>query len=292
MPPTSSFAYLNGLRFHYLNWGGVGRPIVLVHGLASNARIWDLTAPALAAHGRVLALDQRSHGRTDPAESGYDFPSIVRDLQAFLEALHLERPLLVGHSWGASTVLLYAALRTVGPLAPAGIVMVDGGLFSMSDVPGLTWEKAEVMLRPPDLDGMPVADFRARLSGWLPPEVAPETAAEIILASFRVDDDERLFRRLPIPQHMLIARAIYEKKAFEHFARVRCPILLCPARQHPADERAAQFLHLKEAGAQRAAEVNPRVTTHWFDDTVHDIPLHRPQALADAILAFAETLTD
>src|SRR5207248_4685095 len=66
----------------YRDWGGEGQPLVLLHGLASNARIWDLVAPRLAAHFRVLALDQRSHGLTDPAEDGYDFPSIVRDLQA------------------------------------------------------------------------------------------------------------------------------------------------------------------------------------------------------------------
>ena len=92
MPVSDSYLSLNGLRFHYRNWGGEGRPVVLLHGLSSNARIWDFVAPRLAAEGfRVLALDQRSHGLTDPADDGYDFPSIVRDLHAFIETLDLQR---------------------------------------------------------------------------------------------------------------------------------------------------------------------------------------------------------
>lgn len=288
MASRSSYLFLNGLRFHYLNWGGAGRPLVLLHGLASSARIWERVAPRLAEHFRVLALDQRSHGLTDPAEAGWDFASITRDLHAFIEALALERPVLVGHSWGASTVLSYAAAR---PAGPAGIVMVDGGLFSLSEAPEMTWEKAEALLRPPDLDGMPVEQFLARLRGWLGDRYSDDIA-DLILANFRVDEDERLFRRLPIPHHMQIARAIYEKRAFDLFARVRCPVLLCPAAETPGDERAALFLSLKRAGAARAEMSAADVRTLWFEDTPHDIPLFRPAELADAIIAFGARLAD
>jgi pimeloyl-ACP methyl ester carboxylesterase len=295
MPGQSSYLLLHDLRFHYLDWGGAGRPLVLLHGLASNARIWDFVAPRLAAHFRVFALDQRSHGLTDPASDGFDFAAITRDLHAFVDALGLERPLLVGHSWGASTVLNYAALHGNAALRPAnvaGIVMVDGGMFSMSEAPEMTWEKAEVLLRPPDLDGMPVAEFRSRMRNWLPDGLDVETVAPIVLASFRIDEDERLFRRLPIPHHMQIARAIYEKKTFELFARVRCPVLLCPADETPRDERAAQFRALKHAGIARLAEVNSNVQTRWFTSTIHDIPLQRPVELAEAIADFGLQIVD
>jgi pimeloyl-ACP methyl ester carboxylesterase len=284
MPPIASYLFLNGLRFRHLHWGGEGRPLVLLHGLSSNARLWELVAPTLAEHFRVFALDQRSHGLTDPAEDGFDFPSIVRDLHAFIEALNLERPILVGHSWGANTVLEYAATR---PAGPAAIVLVDGGLAEMSSVPGMTWEKAEAMLRPPEIDGLPVAEFRARakefMRGWY-----SEAGVEIILANFRIDAEDRLYRRLPIPHHMRIARAIYEQKTSELYPRVRCPALLCPAVPPlPHDERAQQFLARKREGAARAEQVNPQMRTRWFEDTVHDIPLHRPAELAQAIVEFA-----
>lgn len=288
--PTASYLFFNGLRFHYLNWGGGGRPLVLLHGLASNARIWDLTAPRLVEAGyRVLALDQRSHGLTDPADDGFDFASVTRDLHAFLEALDLQRPLLVGHSWGASTVLSYAATRPVGPLAPAGLVMVDGGLFALNEAPEMTWEKAEALLRPPDIDGLPAEELRARLRRILG-GVYTDEIGDILLANFRLDEDDRIYRRLPIPQHMQAARAIYEKKTFDLFARVRCPVLACPAAEQPRDERAAQFLALKRAGAARVA-AQPNVTVRVFEDTLHDIPLHRPAELAQAIAEFGAGLT-
>jgi len=286
--PTSSYVLLNGLRFHYLNWGGAGRPVVLLHGLASNARIWDFVAPRLAQAGlRVLALDQRSHGLSDPAPDGFDFATITRDLHAFLETLDLARPILVGHSWGASTVLSYAAAR---PAGPAGIVMVDGGLFALSEVDGMTWAKAEALLRPPDIDGLPAEDFLARVRRMLGGIYTDEIGA-ILLANFRLDEDERIYRRLPIPQHMQVAHAIYTKPTFDLFARVRGPVLVCPAAEPPRDARAEQFLALKRAGAARLA-AHPNVTVRWFEDSIHDLPLQRPDALAETLLAWAAALGD
>lgn len=290
MSDKSSYLLLNGLRFHYLNWGGAGQPVVLLHGLASNARIWDFVAPLLVNVGfRVLALDQRQHGRTDDADDGFDFPSIVRDLHAFIDTLQLEKPLLVGHSWGAGTVLNYAAAR---PMNAAGIVLVDGGTNELSAVPGMTWEKAEQMLRPPDLDGMSREDFLARLKGWTGEFYRPELD-DIVLAGFVIQADDTLRRKLPIPKHMQIARAIYEQKTSELFARVRCPILLCPAvAPLPHDERTEQFMARKREGVARAEQANPRVRTHWFENTVHDIPLHRPAELAQVIGDFRLLILD
>lgn len=299
MPATDSYLFLNNLRFHYRNWGGEGRPMVLLHGLASNARIWDWVAPRLAEHFRLLALDQRGHGLSDVPGDGYDFSTVVRDLHAFIETLDLQRPILVGHSWGANTVLQYTATR---PAIPAGIVLVDGGLAELSSVPGTTWEKAEAMLTPPDLDGMPREEFLERLRGWMGDMYSDENAG-IVLANFAIGEDDALRRRLPIPLHMRIARAIYEQKPSEFYPRLRCPALLCPAvppledpqsraKGTSRDERGEQFLVLKREGIARAEQANPLVRTVWFDDTVHDVPLHRPAELAKAIAEFGMQLSD
>jgi len=289
MPPTDSYLFLNNLRFHYYDWGGEERPVVLLHGLASNARIWDLVAPTLAQHFRVLALDQRGHGLTDVPSDGYDFPTVVRDLHAFIETLDLHRPILVGHSWGANTVLQYAATR---PAIPAGVVLVDGGLAELSSVPGTTWEKAEALLTPPDLDGMPRDEFLGRLRDWMGDMYSDENAG-IVLANFAIGEDDALRRRLPIPLHMRIARAIYDQKPSEFYPRLRCPALLCPAvPPPPRDERGEQFLVLKRDGIARAEQANPLVRTVWFDDTVHDVPLHRPAELTKAISDFGLKIAD
>jgi hypothetical protein len=91
---------------------------------------------------------------------------------------------------------------------------------------------------------------------------------------------------------MRIARAIYEQKPSEFYPRLRCPALLCPAISPPQDERGAQFLALKREGIARAEQANPRVRTIWFDDTVHDVPLHRPAELTRAISDFGLKISD
>ena len=57
-----------------------GTPVLLVHGLASNARLWDGVASRLAADGHpVAAVDQRGHGQSDKPDGGYDFATLTED---------------------------------------------------------------------------------------------------------------------------------------------------------------------------------------------------------------------
>ena len=104
--PTDRAVPGDGISLHARDWGGSGQALALLHGLASNARIWDGVAPRLVGAGlRVVALDLRGHGDSDQPGSGYDFGQVGRDLQAALAALGLDRPVLVGHSWGANVAL-------------------------------------------------------------------------------------------------------------------------------------------------------------------------------------------
>ena len=157
-PATDNFVNLNGLRFHYREYAGPGlrpegfgvsaqpnaqpegRPIVLLHGLASNSRWWLLVGPLLARRFRVLALDQRGHGESDKPDDGYDFATVTGDLAAFVDALELERPVVVGHSWGGEIALEYAATY---PERAAGAVLVEGGFMEVSARPGATWERTQ-----------------------------------------------------------------------------------------------------------------------------------------------------
>jgi pimeloyl-ACP methyl ester carboxylesterase len=98
--PTSNFVEVNGLKLHYLDWGGDRtRTIVLCHGGSAHAHWWDYLAPLLRSYGRVIALDLRGHGRSQWAPS-YGPAAHIGDLKAFLRD-HMPTPvLLVGHSMG------------------------------------------------------------------------------------------------------------------------------------------------------------------------------------------------
>ena len=136
--PTDRAVPGDGLTLHARDWGGSGQPVVLLHRLASNARIWDrVRVPPGRAGLRVVAIDQRGHGASDQPSSGYDFACVVRDLDAALAALELERPVLAGHSWGANVALQLAAGR---PGAVAGLALVDGALTGVAAWAGATRE--------------------------------------------------------------------------------------------------------------------------------------------------------
>jgi pimeloyl-ACP methyl ester carboxylesterase len=291
---TSSYLLLGDLRLHYLDWNlaAVKRPAVLLHGLASNARIWELTAPLLAQAGlRLFAPDLRGHGLTDKPDGDYGFDVYARDLAAFFNALDLERPLLVGHSWGAMLALDYAARFPVGPRSPAGIVLVDGGLNQLDDFPGATWDTVRERLAPPHLAGMPLETFmqwlRAPHAHWQP----DEQAVQIILANFEIAEDETIYPHLTFERHMQIVRAMWDFQTYTRFAQVRCPVLALPALPAaPLSSTDQEYLQRKQRGAEKVLAANPAVRIHWVEDSIHDIPLQKPQALADFILDFEHSL--
>jgi len=100
---------LNGLRVHY-QVSGNGPDVVMIHGLASDLAFWYLTAaPALAKRYRVTVYDLRGHGYTGMPAEGYTSGHLAADLLALVDHLGVERAHLVGHSFGGSVALHFAA---------------------------------------------------------------------------------------------------------------------------------------------------------------------------------------
>lgn len=111
MPPVAVREHaidLVGLQFRYWEVGpSDGMPVVLLHALGAGADDWLEVAQALAVQWRVIALDQRGHGRS--ARPGvYSFELMRDDLAALMGRLGLIKPVLVGHSMGGSVAYLYA----------------------------------------------------------------------------------------------------------------------------------------------------------------------------------------
>jgi pimeloyl-ACP methyl ester carboxylesterase len=278
---TDGFVDIGTLRLHYQEWGPPTAPgtVVLVHGVGSSCHIWDLTAPLLADQSlRVLALDQRGHGESDQPASGYDFPTVVADLAGFVDAVGIDQPcVLVGHSWGASVVLHYGVAH---PDRTAGVVMVDGGTSSPGE--RMTWAETEARLTPPEIDGLLWTDLYGRIAknngAYVDPRV--ETVGRSL---FHVDADGLVSRRFRIPNHMQVVRALWEQRPAELLPKLSCPVLILPARQ---SSDAGDWLASKAATIQRALELQPAARVRWFEDTVHDVPLQRPEELAAELGAF------
>lgn len=110
IPYRSSNIVLRQLRFHFLEWGRRGNPaIVLLHGGHQSCHSWDLVSLHLARKYHVLALDQRGHGDTEWARDvEYTNHTMSQDAEAFIKAMNLDRPVLIGHSMGARNSMLLA----------------------------------------------------------------------------------------------------------------------------------------------------------------------------------------
>lgn len=289
MQPTETFVDAGALRLHVRDWGGpaaAAPPIILVHGLASNARIWDLVAPILAREFRTVAIDQRGHGRSDKPDHGYDFASVTNDLVGVIGALGFVRPLIVGHSWGANVALQLAA---DAPALPSGIVLVDGGTTEVSS--GMSLEQTLERLAPPRLAGTPRATFLDNLRNrWMGALWSPEIEA-IILENFAVDTEDRIAPHLTFENHLRVVHAMWEQRPTQMFAQITCPTLIIPADPPlPLDERAAQWLDAKRHSVALAETQIANVRVVWARESVHDIPLQHPAFLAEQIASFAGTL--
>lgn len=110
--PTSHSFLSQRTRLHYLDWGNVGAPpLLLVHGGRDHARTWDWTAQALRRDYHVIAPDLRGHGDSDwSSDGGYNIVSWVFDLAQLIDHLDLGPVTIVAHSLGGAISLRYTGL--------------------------------------------------------------------------------------------------------------------------------------------------------------------------------------
>jgi len=132
-PFVDRYAVVNGLRLHYLEWGSPTKPtMILMHGIARHAHTFDHIVPELTRDYHVVALDMRGHGDSAwSPEGAYLVEDHVKDLEAVIRELGLQRVTLWGNSTGGRVVQVYAGLHPemverlvvedVGPERPQNI---------------------------------------------------------------------------------------------------------------------------------------------------------------------------
>jgi pimeloyl-ACP methyl ester carboxylesterase len=107
-PHASHLVEINGNRMHYLDWGGAGPPLILVHGFADNPHAFDDLAPAFTDRHRVVAYARRGHGRSGAAPP-FDAATLLGDLRGLMDHLGIDRASLAGWSMGGNEITAMAA---------------------------------------------------------------------------------------------------------------------------------------------------------------------------------------
>jgi non-heme chloroperoxidase len=122
-PHTVRFATVDhDVRLEVLDWGGTGRPLILLAGLGGTAHVFDKFAPKLTASYHVYGITRRGYGASSVPATGYSADRLGDDVLGVMEQLKITRPVLVGHSIAGEEL---SSLGSRYPEKVAGLVYLD-----------------------------------------------------------------------------------------------------------------------------------------------------------------------
>ncbi len=129
--PRDGDLIVNGIRLHFLDWGGDGAPIVLLHATGFLGRIYRPITQALTAIGHVYSFDQRGHGDSErPRNDIYGWDLTAGDLEGFILAMGFKDVRAIGHSAGATAIGVVASGR---PDLISRAMLVEPVIFDLAD---------------------------------------------------------------------------------------------------------------------------------------------------------------
>ncbi|MFF4344173.1 alpha/beta fold hydrolase [Kitasatospora sp. NPDC001540] len=256
------------VELHCRDWAGAadGRPVLLLHGLAGYAGEWDALAAALAPGRRVVAFDQRGHGRSTRRPEQVDRAAYVADALAVADRLGLERPLLVGQSLGGHTALLAAAAH---PERFGGLVLVEAAAGRAEDAP---------------------AQIEGLLSGW--PLPFPDRAAAVgffgggpggeAWADGLEQRPDGWWPRFEVELMVASLAPVAARDHWDEWAALRCPTLLVLG-QHGI---------IPPAETDRMLALRPEVRAISLLGAGHDVHLERPDELHRLVAELLDELDE
>jgi CubicO group peptidase (beta-lactamase class C family) len=226
---------VNGVRLEYLDWGGRGRALILIHGLGDNPHVFDDLAPAFTDKFRVIAYARRGSGRSE-AKAPYDLATLTEDLRGLMDALQIDQADLAGWSMGGTEI---TALAAQYPQRVRHVIYLDS--YDVSDPEYLVATRAAPASISAALPSDAMASFdayRAYQHATDFPTLDDMHRVEAWLReSVRIGEDGRLALRMP----QEVGKSLTATMLADHraYASVHCPVLAIFA-QSVNDPRAAK----------------------------------------------------
>ena len=125
LPPegwTDGYVIANGIRIHYWRTGGDKPVIIMAHGSSDNGLCWTNLAKELTNEYDIILPDARGHGLSDPPTKSDSADAQAEDLAGLIRKLKIEKPIVMGHSMGSSSVAWFAAKY---PNIPRAVILED-----------------------------------------------------------------------------------------------------------------------------------------------------------------------
>ena len=176
-PHTTRFVTVDkDVQLEVLDWGGSGRPIVLLAGGGNTAHVFDDFAPKLTAHYHVYGITRRGFGASGYSSTDHPADRLGEDVVAVIDALNLKRPILVGHSIAGVEL---SSVANSHPDRVAGLVYLDAAYsYAFDNGTGVNAMEMQKLQgpQPPPPSQTDLASFSAfqkyygRVNGFLFPE--------------------------------------------------------------------------------------------------------------------------
>jgi pimeloyl-ACP methyl ester carboxylesterase len=227
----SDFVIVNGIKLHYLDWGGEGETLLFLAGMGCSVYIFDKFAPRFTDKFHALAMDRRGHGDSDYPETGYDANTLTEDLRQFLDALKIDKVILVGHS------LAYIELSRFAVLYPERVlklVFLDAAYEDASPEFKAMMEKNPLPKIIPAWPGDyfdTVEDFNATIKRLYPSLalIWDEVMEEQTKHTLKTTPDGKVMDKMSEAEFNAINNTI--KSYVPEYAKIRVPVLSFFAHQ-------------------------------------------------------------
>lgn len=263
------FVRIQGHRLYYRT-AGTGPPVLGIPGFGGNVREWDEAFAHLTAHFGLTVVDPLGSGLSDrPWEADYAHPAQARRLFDLMDALHVERVHLIGHSWGAN-IAVHMALAQ--PRRVRSLVLLTPGFFRPTSFP-----VARVLLRVPPIRRA------ARVGIHLTTDMERRIATNYVNASRAPADlAERWRPAMETPRwadaYLLPLRDSGPNNVRQRLNELKMPIQIIFA------ERDRVFPPRSQLAPTRAAL--PHAAIHVIPDAAHHVLIERPDAVYGRVCEF------
>ena len=269
---------IDGRRIGYDDSGGAGAPVVLLHGFPLDRTVWDEQLDALAAAGtRVIRFDLRGCGESEPSDGPALMEALAGDVAGVLEALHVERAALVGHSIGGYVALAFFRMyeeRVAGLALVASHIAEDASRNANADA-----AQRELAAGRDDLAARLERDgtMDAALESYLPRYFAPAVYRERPELVERV---RAIMQRQSARGCAQLVRGMKERlDSHDLLEDVRVPALVIAG---------AQDVYLKPQTLRETAAAMGGAAFVELDDVGHLPMLEAPTETANALATFAQ----
>lgn len=228
------------VRLEVLDWGGAGRPVVLLAGGEKTAHDFDRFGPVLAAHYRVYGITRRGIGASSRPDSGYEADRLGDDVLAVIDSLRLIKPVLVGSSRAGEEL---SSIGSRQPTRVAGLVYLDAGFYYAyydSTRGNLGLEILDLSRKLDRLQWGPIGDYRElqALIRELADVSLPRVERHLRDWQRAVDS---VGDRIPLPSHdrgSVIQKIWAGSQMYTHIDAPLLAIYAAPHRETPPEMRA------------------------------------------------------